>query len=264
MHTQKSFLIAGNWKMNKTAAETVTLIQALQNGLPNKPKNELLICPPFTSLFEAQRLLRSSEMLSLGAQNAHPKPSGAYTGEISIPMLEELHVRYILIGHSERRLLFNETNKFINEKVRAVLSAGLKPVLCVGETLEQRKSNQTFSVIENQLLAGLREIEAKEASSITVAYEPVWAIGTGETATPELAQTVHAFIRQWLSKRFNETSAASIRLLYGGSLKPENAKELLMQKDIDGGLIGGASLDAKAFLSIFQTAEAIAQENLLS
>lgn len=252
----RPFLIAGNWKMNKTASETRLFFEQIKPLLEPKLTSELLICPPFTALSEAFRV--NEGKIALGAQNVYPKISGAYTGEISPSMLAEW-VSYVIVGHSERRTLLNESDAFINEKIHALLQAQLKPILCVGESLEERKQGHAFEVIANELKAGLKDVSANSMVNVTIAYEPIWAIGTGETATPEIAQAVHEFIRNWLQKNFDATTAAKVRILYGGSLKSSNAQELLSQPDIDGGLIGGASLKPEDFVAIARIADTISK-----
>ena len=252
----RPFLIAGNWKMNKTAAETRLFFEQIKGLMEPKLTSELLICPPFTALSEAFHL--NHGQIALGAQNVYPKSSGAYTGEIAPAMLAEW-VSYVLVGHSERRTLLHESDAFINEKLHALLQAHLKPILCVGESLEERKQNRTFEVIATALKAGLKDVSSSAMSQVTIAYEPIWAIGTGETATPEIAQAVHRFIRNWLQENFDQTTATKVRILYGGSLKSSNAKALLSQPDIDGGLIGGASLKPEEFIAIARIADTISK-----
>ena len=249
----KNYLIAGNWKMNKTASEAKDFLDQLNTRLLNPIKSEVLVCPPFTALASARKHLGS--VIKLGAQNVHPEVHGAFTGEISISMLTDLGLSYVIVGHSERRTIFGETDRFVNEKVRALLASPLNPILCVGESLEERKTNKTFEVIGRELEHGLQNVSATDAGRLTIAYEPIWAIGTGETATPEIAQSVHHFIREWLKTHFNAQVSDAIRLLYGGSLKASNAHDLLSQEDIDGGLIGGASLKVDDFLAIIREAE---------
>ena len=248
----RRYIIAGNWKMNKTARETKAFFDALATRLPEHPKSEILICPPFTSLSVAHA--QADERVALGAQNVHPQASGAFTGEISLPMLSEF-VSYVIVGHSERRTLFVESDALINEKMKVVLSGGLKPIMCVGESLAERKSGKAFEVIQRELENGLKGISSDAMKQVTIAYEPIWAIGTGETATPAIAQEVHEFMRTWLKNHLGTATADHVRLLYGGSLKLSNAKELLSQPDIDGGLIGGASLDANSFADIVKVAD---------
>jgi len=196
--------------------------------------------------------------LGVGAQNMYFEASGAYTGEISAEMLRHLHVDWVILGHSERRAIFKEDDALINQKVKAALQNSLKPILCVGETIEEREAGDTLKVVETQVTEGLRDVSEKDADAVVIAYEPVWAIGTGKTATPEMAQEVHAYIRKLLNALFGEEKGEGIRILYGGSMKPENADELLAQKDIDGGLIGGASLKSTAFMSLIDSAKKLA------
>ncbi len=245
-------LIAGNWKMNKTSGEAADLVSAIVSEVGKSNDVDVVVCPPFTSVESVGRALDGSSV-KLGAQNMHPEPSGAFTGEVSAEMLRSLFARYVILGHSERRAYFGETDAFINQKVIAALKAELKPILCVGETLEEREAEETLKVVQTQLEAGVGEAHATE---IVIAYEPVWAIGTGKVATVEQAQEVHAFIRSLLVKHFNAASAGKIRILYGGSMKPGNAPELLAQADIDGGLIGGAALEARSFVQLVEAAKA--------
>ncbi len=250
--TVRKYLIAGNWKMNKTASEGVDLVNEIKVGIGQKMDVNVAICPPFTALESCAAALDDSN-IQLGAQNMHPKLEGAYTGEVSPVMLRSMFCTYVILGHSERREYFKESDAFINEKVLAALESSLKPILCVGETLEQREANETLEIVRTQLIEGLKGVTADSADSLVVAYEPVWAIGTGKTATPEMAQEVHKMIRKELTALFGD-AADKIRILYGGSMKPENASELLDQPDIDGGLIGGASLKAKSFLQLIEIA----------
>jgi len=251
--TIRKYLIAGNWKMNKTGSEGADLIREINLGLGKQTDVGVVVCPPFTALESSAKALEDSNV-QLGAQNMHPKQEGAYTGEISAVMLRSLFCTHVILGHSERREYFNESDSFINEKVVAALDSSLKPIFCVGETLEQREAEQTFEVVKTQLVEGLKGVSSEAADNLIVAYEPVWAIGTGKTATPEMAQEVHKMIRDELSSILGEGAAAKIRILYGGSMKPENASELLDQADIDGGLIGGAALSAKPFVELVKIA----------
>lgn len=247
-------LIAGNWKMHKTLAPARELVSQIIAGLPNVgplDRVEVLICPPAQLLFPMAKAVAGTP-IKLGAQNAHFETQGAFTGEISVPMLADTGCSYIIIGHSERRQLFHENNALLAKKVRAVIGGGLRVVYCVGETLAERESGQTTSVIRRQLDEVLSAEVAHDR--LIVAYEPVWAIGTGKTATPQQAQEVHAFIRNWLGQTFGAASAQQIQILYGGSVKPGNAAELLAQADIDGALIGGACLAADDFLAIIAAA----------
>ncbi len=249
-------LIAGNWKMNKTSADASTLVQEIVAEVGRVTDVDILVCPPFTSLESAGKLLEGSNV-KLGAQNMHHEASGAYTGEISASMLRSTFATYVILGHSERRTYFAENDKFVNQKVLAALKNQLKPVLCVGETLAERESGATLKVVQTQLEGALEGVSKEQATSVVVAYEPVWAIGTGKVATTEQAQEVHAFIRSLLVKLFGDAIAQKVRILYGGSMKPSNAPELLAQKDIDGGLIGGASLESRSFVELVKAAAAV-------
>ena len=251
----RKILIAGNWKMNKTAAEGANLVREIAAEVGQQSDVEVLVCPPFTALESVARALEGTAM-KLGAQNMHPQPSGAYTGEVSAEMLRHHFATYVILGHSERRAYFGESDVFINQKVRAALKSLLKPVLCVGETLEERDGGRALDVVKTQLAGGLAGVSAEDATSCVIAYEPVWAIGTGRNASPAQAQEVHAFIRGWLAQTYGSGPAQKIRILYGGSMKPANASELLVQEDIDGGLIGGASLEAKSFVELVKAAKA--------
>ena len=241
-------VIAGNWKMNKTNQEAVEMLYQLKGEVAGISEVDIVIGAPFTCLAAAVEETRGSN-IKIAAENVYPKDFGAYTGEISPKMLKAIGVEYVILGHSERREYFHESDEFINEKVKAVLQEGMVPILCIGEKLEDREAGRTNVVNERQLRGGLVGISKKEAKNIIIAYEPVWAIGTGKTATPELAQETHAEIRNVLVSLFGEVGE-DMTIQYGGSMKPENAKELLAQKDIDGGLIGGASLEAKSFAAI--------------
>ena len=247
----RKILIAGNWNMNKTATEAVELAKPIIEAIGNQNDIDVLMCPPFTSISAVSELIGNSTV-RVGAQNMSDKASGAYTGEISAAMLRDLQVSYVILGHSERRSYYGETDAFINRKVLACLENNLKPVLCVGETLEEREAGKVEEVIKTQLVGGLANVPADKAESVVIAYEPGWAIGTGKTATPEQAQEVHAFIRKELVGLLGQVGNA-IRILYGGSMKPANADELLAKPDIDGGLIGGAALVAKDFLALIES-----------
>lgn len=251
-------LIAGNWKMFKNSAEAEELVQEINESILKYSGIQIVICPPFTALERISSGLGNST-IKLGAQNMHPEISGAYTGEISPEMLRHLFVTYVILGHSERRQLFGEKDSFINEKVLSALKSNLRPILCVGETLQEREQDQTLEVVSRQLREALKGVTKKKATEVVIAYEPVWAIGTGVTATPEQAQEVHAEIRRILAELFDEKLAEKILVLYGGSVKPQNALELFQQPDIDGGLIGGASLEARSFLDIIDAAHQIAE-----
>ncbi len=248
-------LIAGNWKMNKTPADGVALVGELVAVIGKQTDVDVVVCPPFTALDAVAKALEGSN-LKLGAQNMHPEANGAFTGEVSAPMLRALFTTHVILGHSERRTLFGEQDAFINQKVIAALKNQLRPILCVGETLAEREAGSTLKVVQTQLEAGLEGVNKDQASTVVIAYEPVWAIGTGKVATSDQAQEVHAFIRGLLVKLFGDVIAQKVRILYGGSMKPANAPELLGQKDIDGGLIGGASLEARSFVDLVNAAAA--------
>jgi triosephosphate isomerase len=246
-------LIAGNWKMNKTSADAVGLANELVATIGKQTDVDVVVCPPFTALESVAKAIDGSTV-KLGAQNMHHEPSGAFTGEVSAPMLRSIFANYVILGHSERRSYFSETDAFINKKVLAALKNQLRPILCVGETLAEREAGSTLKVVQTQTEACLEGVSKELAASVVIAYEPVWAIGTGKVATTEQAQEVHAFIRGLLTKLFTESVAQKVRILYGGSMKPANAPELLAQTDIDGGLIGGASLEARSFVDLVKAA----------
>ena len=249
----RNYLIAGNWKMNLTATESAALAKEVVELVSQNSSVDICVSPTFTALDAVSRTVSGSQV-SLGAQNMHQEAAGAYTGEISAGMLRSLEVEYVILGHSERREYFGETDYLVNQKTVAALQGGLKPIVCVGETLEQREADQTIAVIQSQVEGGLASLSADCADSLVIAYEPVWAIGTGKTATPEMAEAVHAEIRGMLTDLMGESAAQKIRILYGGSMKPENADELLAQANIDGGLIGGAALQAYSFISLIDSA----------
>jgi len=247
-------VIAGNWKMNNDLQQSISLVIEIKNLLTNKNNNcDIVICPPFTSLNEVKNLIEGS-IIKLGAQNMFYEDSGAFTGEISAPMLKSVGCEYVILGHSERRTIFGEKDEMINKKVRKALSHQLKPILCVGETLEEREKDITEKVVKRQIEKGLTDITPDEILNVIIAYEPVWAIGTGKTATPQQAQEVHQFIRKLLTSMYSKDFAQLIPIQYGGSVKPENAKELLSQNDIDGALVGGACLKADSFIGIIEAA----------
>ena len=241
--------------MNKTAADAVTLVGEIVAAVGKVTDVDVVVCPPFVSLESAGKALEGSTV-KLGAQNMHPEPSGAFTGEVSAPMLRALFATHVILGHSERRSYFGETDAFINQKVLAALKNQLRPILCVGETLAEREAGATLKVVQTQIEAGLDGVSHEQAATLVIAYEPVWAIGTGKVATTDQAQEVHAYIRGLLVKLFGEPAAQKVRILYGGSMKPANAPELLAQKDIDGGLIGGASLESRSFVDLVKAAVA--------
>ena len=243
-------IIAGNWKMHLLVSEGETLVKELITGLDGGLEDvDVVVAPPFTSLFPISKLLIGTS-IGLAAQNLHWETFGAFTGEVSAKMLHDVGCRYIIIGHSERRQFFGETNETVNKRLKAVLAEGLIPIVCVGEILEERKSGRTWEVVEKQLRQGLDGIARDEAAGLIIAYEPVWAIGTGETATPDQAQEVHAQIRGLLKDLYDDGIAQGVRIQYGGSVKPDNVKELMGQPDLDGALVGGASLKAESFINI--------------
>jgi triosephosphate isomerase len=247
-------VITGNWKMNNDLGETQNLISKLINGLSNETLScDVIICPPFTSLQEAGLLIKNTP-IKLGAQNMHQEGNGAYTGEISAGMLKNVGCEYVILGHSERRTIFGEKDELINLKIKKALESELKPIFCVGETLEEREKDATTKVVERQITVGLKNISSDEIKNLIIAYEPVWAIGTGRTATPEQAQEVHAYIRLLINRLFDVQTAENLVIQYGGSVKPDNAGELLSQKDIDGALVGGACLKADSFIGIIRSA----------
>jgi triosephosphate isomerase len=241
-------VIAANWKMHKTVGEAVAFAEAIAPRLRAVDDVDVVIAPPYPALQALGKALEGSGV-ALAAQNVHPQPQGAFTGEVSTGMLVDLGCRYVILGHSERRAIFGETSAFVAEKLGAVLDAGLRPIVCVGESLEEREAGRTFDVVGNQLDGSLEPLPADRADEVVVAYEPVWAIGTGKTATPDLAQEVHAFVRKRLAERF-AGAADRIRIQYGGSVKPDNAADLMARPDIDGALVGGASLDPESFCAI--------------
>ena len=241
--------------MNKTATEAVDLVNEIHASVGSQNSVQVCVCPPYTSLAKVSELIEQSEVF-LGAQNMNSESYGAFTGEVSAEMLRDLYVNFVILGHSERRQLYGETNSSINEKVLAAINNNLKPIYCIGETLEERESGKTLEIVRSQVREGLADFPASAIEHLVLAYEPVWAIGTGKTATDEMAQEVHADIRSVLSEMFGESAASTVRILYGGSMKPENALGLLAQPDVDGGLIGGASLTSRAFLGIIDAAAA--------
>lgn len=243
-------IIAGNWKMNKTNQEARELAESIVQGMATSPHfPEVVLCPPFTALEVVNRVI-SGHRIGLGAQNASWESAGAYTGEISPNMLLTVGCKYVILGHSERRKYFSESNQIINRKIKAVVSAGLFPILCVGETLEEREKGRTEAVVDQQLKGALRGLTRGEIENLVAAYEPIWAIGTGETASPQQAGEVHGFIRGLLSDLYDKELAEKMRIIYGGSVKPGNARDLFSQSQIDGGLVGGASLQADSFWQI--------------
>ena len=246
-------VIAGNWKMHTTSQEAAALAQQVRGACEAETAVDVVVCPPFTALAAAAQALKGSR-IGLGAQDLFWEAQGAFTGEISAAMLADAGCRYVIIGHSERRTHFGETDEAIKRKLAAALRQGLTPIVCIGETLQQREESQTFAVLERQLAAALDGMSAGDAAKVVLAYEPVWAIGTGRHATPEQAQEAHAFIRRWLAQRWGAGSGESVRIQYGGSVTAANAASLLQQSDVDGALVGGASLKADAFAAIVRAA----------
>lgn len=246
--------IAGNWKMNKTVEEALDLTEQLKASLQNIKGVEVAVAPPFTALYTVSVALKGSP-IRLTAQNLFYEERGAFTGEISPLMLREIGCQYVIIGHSERRQFFGETEETVNRKIKAAFHQNLKPILCVGETSKEREGGQTFTVIERQLQGALKGILNKEMDNIVIAYEPVWAIGTGKTATPEQADEVHRYIREKIEKLYSREIAMEIRIQYGGSVTPENIKSLMGQENIDGALVGGASLKSETFSKIVKFRE---------
>lgn len=245
-------VIAGNWKMNNDIPASVKLISELKNN-SSRTDVVVIVCPPFTSLESSSKELAGTD-IKLGAQNMYYEDNGAFTGEISAEMLLSAGCEYIILGHSERRTIFMESDDLINKKIKKALSKGLKPIFCVGETLKEREDGITEKIVELQVKQGLAGISESDLKNIIIAYEPVWAIGTGKVATPQQAQDVHAFIRNLISQLYSTKAAEEIVIQYGGSVKPDNAAELLSQKDIDGALVGGACLKADSFISIIKSA----------
>ncbi len=246
--------IAGNWKMNKTAGEALDLVRQLKAALSNVVGVEVAVAPPFTALYAVSEELKKS-FIRLAAQNLFYEEKGAFTGEISPLMLKDVGCQYVIIGHSERRQFFGETDETVNRRIKAALGQGLKPIFCTGEALKEREEGKAFSVIEKQVEGGLRGIGEEGVKNIVIAYEPVWAIGTGRTATPEQAEEVHRFIRKRIEKLYSREIAEGIRIQYGGSVTPENVKGLMSQENIDGALVGGASLKSETFSKIVRFKE---------
>jgi triosephosphate isomerase (TIM) len=242
-------LCVGNWKMYGTLAEARPLATGVRDGLKRVKDVETVLCPPFTALAAVAEILAGSA-IALGAQDCHPEATGAHTGEIAPPMLLELGCRHVILGHSERRREIGEPDELINRKVRSALAHGLTPILCVGETAEERRQGLTFTTVEGQLRAGLAEVAGDAIAGVVLAYEPVWAIGTGANATPAQAGEVHGYLRGLLSELASKDTAGATRILYGGSVKPENVEPLIAEPEIDGALVGGASLNAQAFVTI--------------
>ena len=251
MNKERKLIIAGNWKMNKTVAEALDLVRGLKLELANVKEVDIVIAPPFTALSEVSKAVLDSN-LRLGAQTMSEQSVGAFTGEIAAVMLKEFSVRYVILGHSERRQYQKESDQLISKKALAAHAASLKPIVCVGETLAEREAGRMQEVLETQVRGSLAGLTKEQMTETVVAYEPVWAIGTGKTATTAQAQEAHAFIRGILVKMFDETVARKVRIQYGGSVKPSNARELMGQPDVDGALVGGASLEARSFADIIK------------
>ncbi|MBW1722504.1 MAG: triose-phosphate isomerase [Deltaproteobacteria bacterium] len=249
-------MIAGNWKMHLGLEEASRLAADVAKGASETPDVDILVAPSFTNLWVVRKAVGDSEVF-LGAQNMHWEPKGAFTGEVSPGMLLESGCTHVILGHSERRTLFGETDEMVDKKAGSAVKAGLVPIVCIGETLGEREAGRTSEVIRTQLEGSLKRFreDGEIPSTFVLAYEPVWAIGTGRTASPDQAQEVHGFIREWLGVNFGREAANSVRILYGGSVKPDNIKALMAQPDIDGALVGGASLDAESFLSIVRFGE---------
>lgn len=249
-------IVAGNWKMNKNLTESLSLISEVRSMVRDEVRHdvEVIIIPPFTTLAPANKLLEGAD-LKLGAQNCYHEQSGAYTGEISLPMLESVGVSHVLVGHSERRSIFHEESPMLAKKTTSILNAGMTPIFCCGETMENREDNSYFKVVEKQISEGLFHLHEDQFKHVVIAYEPVWAIGTGATASKEQAQEMHAYIRTLVNNKYGESIANNLRILYGGSVKPDNAKELFNCEDIDGGLIGGAALKSRDFVEIIKASK---------
>ena len=251
MDKERKLIIAGNWKMNKTVAESLDLANGLVRELKEVKELDIAICPPFTALSEVSKAVIDSN-IRLGAQNMSQNGYGAHTGEIAAGMLKEFSTKYVILGHSERREYQRESDELIAAKAKAAHEAGLKPIVCVGEQLEERESGNTENVVGTQVRGSLAGLTTEEMLGKVIAYEPVWAIGTGKTATAEQAQEVHAFIRNLLADLFDADTAKAVRIQYGGSVKPDNARELMSQPDVDGALVGGASLDVRVFSELIK------------
>jgi len=252
MNKERKLIIAGNWKMNKTVAEALDLVRGLKIELANVKEVDIVVCPPFTALSEVSKAILETKNIRLGAQNMSENNVGAFTGEIAAGMLKEFSVRCVILGHSERRQYQKESDALIAKKAAAAHAASLKPIVCIGETLAEREANQTEQVLDTQTRGSLAGLTKEQMAETVVAYEPVWAIGTGKTATTQQAQDAHAFIRGVIAKMFDDNVAKKVRIQYGGSVKPSNARELMSQPDVDGALVGGASLEARSFADIIK------------
>jgi len=252
MNKERKLIIAGNWKMNKTVAEALALVDDLKRDLVGVKEVDIVVCPPFTALESVSKSILETQNIKLGAQNMSENNFGAFTGEICAGMLREFFVRYVILGHSERRQFQRESDALIAKKSSAAHAASLKPIVCVGETLAEREAGRMENVLETQVRGSLAGLTKDQMIETIIAYEPVWAIGTGKTATTQQAQDAHAFIRKLLVEIFDEAVAKKVRIQYGGSVKPANARELMSQPDVDGALVGGASLEARSFTDIIK------------
>lgn len=252
--SNKKPFIAGNWKLHKTISEAVLLTKKIHKKVKKEKEAEIVIIPPFTALSEVKKVLSKSQILT-GAQDVFWEESGAYTGEIAPSMIKEAGCDFVVVGHSERRQYFGDTDDHVNKKIKSALNAGLFSIMCLGESLEERENNETFNKIKKQVNQGLKDLEADQIKNVIIAYEPIWAIGTGRTATPEQAEEVHAFIRDQLTEMVGKETSSCAIILYGGSVKPKNAFSLIKEKNINGALIGGASLKADSFVEIIKEAK---------
>lgn len=252
--TTRKHIVAGNWKMNKNYAEGRDLVKSIVENL-QAPNVMVILCPPFIHLYNAHAKTNDMANLFIGAQNCHQEASGAYTGEVSAEMIQSTGANFVILGHSERRAYFNESDELIGQKVKAALANGLQPIFCCGEPLDVREANKHEALVEKQVKKALFNLNKEDFKKVIIAYEPVWAIGTGKTASPEQAQEMHHHIRQLVAKKYGNDIAEGLSILYGGSVKPANAKEIFAQPDVDGGLIGGASLKAADFLAIVNSFE---------
>ena len=250
MDKERKLIIAGNWKMNKTVAEAIDLVNGLKRELSTVKDVDIVVCPPFTALSDVSKAILSSKNIALGAQNMSEHNMGAYTGETAAQMLKEFSVRYVILGHSERRIYQNESDELISKKAHAAHAAALKPIVCVGETLTEREAGRMEKILETQIHGSLAGLTKEQMAETVVAYEPVWAVGTGKTASAAQAQEAHVFLRGLLVKMFDEAVARKVRIQYGGSVKPANARELMSLPDVDGALVGGAALEVRSFADI--------------
>lgn len=253
-------LIAGNWKMNKTISEAVTLVNTIKAGVHQVTGVDMLVCPPATALSAVSDCLDRTD-IALGSQNMYSATDGAYTGEISPLMIKDIGCRFVILGHSERRSIFKETDEMINAKVKMALEYNLVPIVCIGETLEEREAGKAKEIVAGQLTGSLSGLSKEQMTNVVLAYEPVWAIGTGKTASPEQAEEVHKYIRQFIAKTFDAAVSESVRILYGGSVKPDNVADLMQKENIDGGLIGGASLKAESFIQLVTLTKEVVDGN---